>query len=54
MTKYEYKVETYKGFTLDFAKRHTEILNEAGKDGWKLVQIIPGTPLQYFYMREVN
>ena len=57
MVKYEYKVEIMKGGItglFDDSAKQTKQLNEAGKEGWKLVCISEGAKyMKYVYIREI-
>ena len=57
MVKYEYKVEVMKGGVtglFDDSSKQTKQLNEAGKEGWKLVCISEGAKyMKYVYIREI-
>ena len=58
MVKYEYKVEIMKGGItglFDDSAKQTKQLNEAGKEGWKLVCISEGAKyMKYVYSREIT
>ncbi len=60
MKKFEYKVEILKGISIiDNTKKQMAQLNEAGSEGWKLVQVIvsggiAGSTQQYVFIREVE
>ena len=56
MKKYEYKVEIMKvGLLTDNNKKQEAQLNEAGSQGWQLIQIYDSKKyIKYFFMREVE